>query len=191
MGFDTTENGNGGNESLFQGYADGRRLLADFSQFKRYLIDSLHVSQDKVQKIHKINVSDPYAIGAALGMEDSEIAGLIASYLRLPQVRTFPAENVLLQLLPLEFCRWTTVVAILTAAGDTAFLLSNPFDWELMDVLKKHIATDQPLRLLVSDPPYPLPSRSKHKHRNQTHHQRFGPDGKGAHYEGYGDKGRK
>jgi hypothetical protein len=135
-----------------EGFADGRHLHADFGQFKRYLIDSLDPSPDRVQKIKKINVFDTYALSAAFDVTDSEMAGLIASYLRLPQALTFPPKSVLPHLLPLEFCRWNNVAPVLTEAGDAAFLLSNPFDWELMDVLKKYATSDRPLRLLVGDP---------------------------------------
>ncbi|MEI6155553.1 MAG: hypothetical protein WCQ90_15880, partial [Deltaproteobacteria bacterium] len=136
------------------GTVDGRLLHPDFGKFKKYLVERFARSDSERQGLLKAKIADLYALAGVIGMGERDFAKVIAEFLRLPHVTVVDYENLQAQLLPGEFCRWNLVIPILDDEGNTAFLLSNPFDWELLDVLKKNPPTDQFLRLTITDPPH-------------------------------------
>jgi type II secretory ATPase GspE/PulE/Tfp pilus assembly ATPase PilB-like protein len=137
-----------------QEIVDGRSLHPDFGKFKKYLVDRFARSDTERQGLLKGKITDIYSLAGVIGMAERDFAKMIAEFLRLPHVSVVDYENLQVQLLPGEFCRWNLVIPILDDEGNTAFLLSNPFDWELIDVLKKNPPTDQFLRLIITDPPH-------------------------------------
>ncbi len=135
-----------------QGFVDGRLLHPDFGKFKKYIAERLAQSETERQALAKVKIADFYAFAGILGMPGSDFAVLVAEFLNLPHVTVVSYDEVNTQLMPIEFCRWNIVVPVLDDEGKPAFLLSNPFDWELLDALKKNTSTDQPLRLIIADP---------------------------------------
>ncbi|MFA5181777.1 MAG: type II/IV secretion system protein [Syntrophales bacterium] len=135
-----------------QGAVDGRLLHPDFGKFKKYLVERYARSDVERQGLLKGKITDLYTLAGIIGMVERDFAKVIAGFLNLPHVAFADHEDLQPQLLPGEFCRWNLVVPILNAEGNTAFLLSNPFDWELLDVLKKNPPADQILRLIITDP---------------------------------------
>jgi type IV pilus assembly protein PilB len=134
------------------GLVDGRLLNPDFSKFKKYLVDRFARSDVERQGLLKGKISDLYTLAGIIGMTEKDFTKVVAEYLHLPHVTFVDYDNLRTQLLPGEFCRWNLVVPMIDNEGNTAFLLSNPFDWELLDVLKKNPPPDQRLRLVITDP---------------------------------------
>ena len=137
-----------------QGVVDGRHLHPDFGKFKKYLAERFARSDIEGQALLKGKVVDLYALAGIFGMAERDFAKVVAEFLQLPHVTVVSYEYLQTHLLPGEFCRWNMVVPILDDEGKPAFLLSNPFDWELFTVLDKHTPTAQPLRLIITDPPH-------------------------------------
>ncbi|MDQ1278406.1 MAG: hypothetical protein QG555_1449, partial [Thermodesulfobacteriota bacterium] len=135
-----------------QEVVDGRLLHPDFGKFKKYLMERFARSDAEKQELLKAKIADLYTLAGVIGMAERDFAKVVAEFLRLPHVAVVDYENLQSQLLPGEFCRWNLVIPILDDEGNTAFLLSNPFEWELFDVLKKNPPTDQLLRLIITDP---------------------------------------
>jgi type IV pilus assembly protein PilB len=135
----------------FQEVINGRLLHPDFGKFKKYLMERFARSDAERQGLLRSTIADLYTITGVIGMTERDFAKVIAEFLHLPHVAVVDYENLQFQLLPGEFCRWNLVIPILDDEGNTAFLLSNPFEWELLDVLKKNLPTDQPLRLIITD----------------------------------------
>ena len=126
--------------------------LSDFQKFKKHLINRFAPSEAATAEILKIKITNLYSLANILGMQERNFAGVIAAFLNLPHIKTFGLETVQTEVLPIGFCHWNSVVPILNEEGNAAYLISNPFNWELMDVLRKNIPADQPLQLIVCDP---------------------------------------
>ena len=133
---------------------DGRLLHADFGKYKKWLRERFSMAGEVGEDFQKTKISGLYTLAAPLGIKESELARTISEFLNLMHRKTMDYDEYLTDLLPMEFCRWNSVAPILDAEGGGAFLISNPFDWELLDVLKKNTPADQPLRLIVADPLY-------------------------------------
>jgi len=133
---------------------EGRTLPADLNKFKRYLLEQFSPAAAVAVEISKVKIKDIYSPAAMLGLKERNFAAVIAEFLHLPHVSAFPYAEVQTEVLPMTFCRWNAVAPVLNHEGKTAYLISNPFDWELIDVLKKNTPADQNLRLAIADPLY-------------------------------------
>jgi len=80
------------------------------------------------------------------------MAQYIAEFLKLPHVSPIDPENIQLGVLPTPFCKSNHVATISDASGEKAFVLSNPFDWECLEDLRKFAGQDEAWRLLISEP---------------------------------------
>ena len=77
---------------------------------------------------------------------------MIADFLGLNHAAVIHYEQFQENVMPRDFCQWNFVAPIVVETGDMAFLLSNPFDWELLDVLRKNTPLEQPMRLIIAAP---------------------------------------
>lgn len=125
---------------------------ADFAQFKDYLAEQLGLAPEKKTAVAKMPPAKLYALAPALGLTDQRMAHCIAVFLKLPCLDRINPEEIRLGVLPASFCKTHRVVAVRDTSGENAFVLSNPFDWELLDALKRCSGPGQPPRLLITEP---------------------------------------
>lgn len=112
-------------------------LRADFLQFKVFLTKQPNIPQGKRERLMALNSRELYSLSSELGVSDEQIAKWIAEFLQLPYLPQVGPEKVALGVLPPPFCK-TNLVLPLTDSTGRAFALSNPFNWELLRLLKKH-----------------------------------------------------
>jgi type IV pilus assembly protein PilB len=126
-------------------------LRTDFLQFKVFLTKQPTIPQGKREHLLALSLRDLYSLSSELGVSDEQIAKWIAEFLQLPYLPQVGPEKVALGVLPPPFCK-TNLVLPLTDNNGRAFALSNPFNWELLRLLKKHEDPAQPLKLYVTEP---------------------------------------
>ena len=126
-------------------------LRADFLQFKVFLTKQPTIPQTKRERLLALNPHELYSLSSELGVSDEQIAKWIAEFLQLPYLPQVGPEKVALGVLPPPFCK-TNLVLPLTDNNGRAFALSNPFNWELMRLLKKYEDPGQSLKLHVTEP---------------------------------------
>ncbi len=141
-----------------------RILPADFIQFKEFLFDQLNLNPEKKYKFSNTSPSKIYSICSDMGINNSKMAQYIAEFLNLSYISHINPEDVQLGVLPTPFCRSNHVVVVSPPAsqasvlrpGDVsaknAFVLSNPFDWDLLDNLKRFTGLDETSKLIISEP---------------------------------------
>lgn len=124
----------------------------DFRQFRTFLKDPCRLSQEQQAILAKLTPEKLYRADALLGVEPRRMAQLVAEFSRLPYLRHPQQSDVIAGPLSLSFCRAHSVVSVRAEAGSQAFLLSNPFDLELMDRLARQVGQGNPLSLFITDP---------------------------------------
>ena len=125
---------------------------ADFVQFKEYLSEQLRLTPEKKAVIAKTPPAKLYAASSLLGIDEQRLAQALAVFLKLPYLERIDRDAIRLGVLPASFCKTRQVVAVRATSGENAFILSNPFDWELLDALKRGAGPGRPLRLLITEP---------------------------------------
>lgn len=133
----------------------GRRvgiLPADFLRFKMFLTDRLSPTPAQRQMLAALTPTQLYVAAGDLGLTDSQMAQYIAEFLSLPYLPLLDPDAVALGVFPPPFCKTNQVVAIHDTPTELAFVLSNPFNWELLDILKRWKGSPQPPKLIVTEP---------------------------------------
>ncbi len=131
---------------------DRRLLPFDFIQFKDSLLDQFQLPSEEREKFSRITPAEVYAISPKLGIDGRQMAQYMAKFLRLPYLARINPEEIRLGVLPAPFCKHNLIVPVSDVSAQNGFALSNPFDWELLDILKKFSGLVQTTKLFITAP---------------------------------------
>jgi len=131
---------------------DGTVKPEHFSQFKQSLIDRLNLTPAIRDRLAWTAPLDIYKICELMGIHRGRMTALMADFLSFPLLSTIDPANLLLGIIPVTFARENRVVAMHDAKAGRSFILSNPFDWVLLDTLKKYFGMQKDSVLNLSDP---------------------------------------
>lgn len=95
---------------------------------------------------------DLYAACEPLGLTPHAMAEHISEAAGLPFISEVNEGDLALGVLPTPFCQAKHVVPLRTAVGELAFVIGNPFDLELRDVLVQASGVGRATRFLVAEP---------------------------------------
>jgi CheY-like chemotaxis protein len=129
-----------------------RSKLEDFWHFRDFLFVHLRLPPEKQELVAKVSPANLYSMAALLGIDERQIAQALADFLKLPYRDKINPEKIRLGVLPAVFCRHHLVIAIHESSGENAFVLTNPFDLNILDSLQRVTRSDQPLCLYVAAP---------------------------------------
>lgn len=122
----------------------------DFIRFKQFIFDEVKLSFEKRNELADVPSQHIYSIAHDLGITTSRLAEYIAEFLTLPYTSSIDLKYVQLGILPAPFCRKNSVVAMKMPNVDkTSFILSNPFNLELVDHLNTFAGQDQ---FIITEP---------------------------------------
>jgi len=124
----------------------------NFQKFKEFFLTRLGLNGPERLKLAPVRPAHLYALPPELGISHRQTARAVAEFLHLPYTSLIEAETVLLGVIPKEFSIWNAVLPVRDDAGETAFLLSNPFDWELLDILKRYAGIAHEAPLIITEP---------------------------------------
>lgn len=116
---------------------DGTVHPVSFSRFKQSLIDRLDLSQDIRNRLTATSPLDIYKICEPMGIPQGQMTAWMADFLSLPLISPINPASLLLGIIPASFARENHVVVMEDEKSVKSFILSNPFDWMLLDTLKK------------------------------------------------------
>jgi len=133
-------------------FRDEKVKPANFSQFKQSLTDRLDLSQKIRDRLAGTAPADIYKICDALGISQWQMTAWMADFLSLPLVEMIDPATLLLGVLPLSFARENRVVAMDDEKSGRSFILSNPFDWILLETLKKFFGLQRDTLLQLAEP---------------------------------------
>ncbi len=128
-----------------------RTDLPDFTKFKEFLSRKFSLSPEREKKLISLSSSQIYSLSSEMGISNRQAAMSMADFLQLPYLPRIIPDEVSLGVLPSPFCKNHSVVPIKGNRSKPAFVLSNPFDWELIDTLRKFTRRGGPLEILVTE----------------------------------------
>lgn len=126
---------------------DGTVPSMNFFQFKQSLIDRIELSQELKDRLAGTAPLDIYKICEPMGIPQRQMTAWMADFLSFPLLSPINPANLLLGIIPASFARENHVVAMGNEKSGKSFILSNPFDWMLLDTLKNFFGL-QPCTLL-------------------------------------------
>jgi len=127
-------------------------LPSNFLQFKEFLFDQIALEPEKWYKFSNLPPQKIYLISKAVEISKSKIAQLIAKFLKFPYLFKINTDHIRLGVIPATYCRLNHIVPVSNASGKEGFVLSNPFDWDLMDNLMKLSGINKRFELMITEP---------------------------------------
>jgi type IV pilus assembly protein PilB len=131
---------------------DGTVQPTDFAQFKQSLIDRLNLSPAIRDRLAWTVPLDIYKICEPMGIPRGRMTAWMADFLSYPLISKMDPASLLPGIIPVSFARENRVVAMLDANAGRSFILSNPFDWVLLDTMKKYFGLQEDSVLNLADP---------------------------------------
>lgn len=120
----------------------------NLSAFREFLFEFLNIAGDEREKMKTLKISQlSNALNDTRNFEPSRLAILMAQFVGLEYLQVIEPDNILTDVLPPSFCKRNNLVAISLHDG-FAFVLSDPFNIDLLDVLKNM----KPLKIFVAAP---------------------------------------
>lgn len=124
----------------------------DFPRFREFLIKQTGLHPEKASTLAKAMPTKLYAAGTLVGIDEAQMAKTIALFLSLPYAPHVNPAELQLDVLPSSFCLMHGIIPLRETEGQRRFALSNPFDWELLDAIKRRGAQMQEIRLMIASP---------------------------------------
>lgn len=132
------------------GSAKMKSLPLAFQDFQKFLNGRMKLAPEKIEKWELIKTFNIYSICKVLEFSSSELAQSLAEFSKLPYCSYINPEKIELGKLPAPFCRKNNIVAVKDDSGHDLFILSDPFNYELSDLLRSRFK-EEPFRLAIAD----------------------------------------
>ena len=122
---------------------------SEFPRFKTFLEGAIPDRGGAHRAIADAGATEIYELAATLRVSPQQMARWTAEFLELPYLEQVGHEAIELEVLPPSFCRANCVLAL--AEADT-FVVSNPFDWQVVASLLDLERTTDALKVFVTEP---------------------------------------
>lgn len=125
---------------------------SDFIRFKEFLCNETKLPSEKRFSISNTVPSGIYRVSGELGIPEETLARYMARFTDLAYVSNINPEEIRLGVLPAAFCKLNHVIAVQEKGGKNSFIISNPFDLDLMDTLVNLFHLDRTSPVSITHP---------------------------------------
>ena len=123
-----------------------------FREFREFVTERFGFGPESAAAVANMTPASLYPVARRLGLAPAQIAGAVADYLDIGLLQTIVPREVRLGVLPTPFCRSNLVVPIQNHVVGNAFVVSNPFDWNLLETLENVSDGDTAFNLVIAEP---------------------------------------
>jgi len=128
------------------------RATSDLALFKQSLARQFALTPEQQQEIAALRALEIYHATTTFGVPPAKVAQHMAEFLKLAYHESLSSERLALGVLPPLFCKTNLVLALGEREGDRCFVVSDPFDWELLQLLRKARGQLRAPKLGVTEP---------------------------------------
>ncbi len=129
-----------------------RVLPSAFAEFRTFLADRFSLGPESAAALAAMMPATVLSAGQRLGITPGKMAEAIGVFLDIGLVTQISSREVRLGILPTPFSKSNLVVPIRNYLVGDAFVVCNPFNWELLDTLERATDDDETFSLLVAEP---------------------------------------
>ena len=131
---------------------DSRFRPSEFSRFKEYLAGKANLSAQGKTALGRLSPLELYAQAASLDVPERLIAESMAQFLSLPYREQIDLKGIKLGVLPTPFCKSNSILPVVNEGPGASFLLSNPFNWEVQEAVKRVLPRGETPTLILTEP---------------------------------------
>lgn len=112
-------------------------VYSKLDKFKRFLANQFNLTQTQWE--HLINISDSkiYEYAMDVNISSDQIARSLALFFKIEYTSSINVHEFTYGILPQAFCEKNNVMPLSILDGKNRFIISNPFNMELVDALKR------------------------------------------------------
>lgn len=125
---------------------------AGFNRFKEALAGRLRLAPDKTKALSRLTPDALYAGTAELGFSGRQVAEALAAFLNVPFLPRIDPQQVRLGVLPTPFCLSNQVLALGDLENGLSFVMTNPFKWEVLEVIRRAAGAEKAPRIVLAEP---------------------------------------
>ncbi|MFH2204817.1 MAG: ATPase, T2SS/T4P/T4SS family [Elusimicrobiota bacterium] len=129
----------------------GHEDATEFGRFKEFLLVRSSLGREN-RTLDGVRLDGVYSAAAKLGLTRERIARLIAQFARLEYLPRIHPESLQLGVLPAKFCVSHQVIAIKDETRRTAFVVSNPFQFETQELIRRNFGAGDDVIFYVTEP---------------------------------------
>jgi general secretion pathway protein E len=126
------------------------RPTASFPQFVSWLGERL--SEDDWESLTGVSPQDLFVWVQDSDLSEEGLTKALSEFCGVPHVARIEPEDVDRRILPGPFCQAKLVVPVRSPGSRLTVVLSNPFDWELLEDLERTIPKHRHLAILLASP---------------------------------------
>ena len=110
--------------------------------FIKFLQEHLVISDADMEKLGDITPQNIYSIGREIGVTEEHLAQYMAGFLNIPYKKIVNPDELKIGILASSFCRSKHVIPISNKESELCFVVSNPFDWDMLDWISQAAGSD-------------------------------------------------
>ncbi len=107
----------------------------EYFDFISYLADSMNLDQNNIKILQQANRNSIYTAAHSIGLDEETLSRYLADYLHLDYYTVIDPENIDSDAFPVPFSRSKLVLALRMADESLKYILCNPFDLQLRDMI--------------------------------------------------------
>lgn len=123
-----------------------------WGRFKDYLRTHLDPDEEQGEALDRAGPEALYALGSDLGLGERLVARFVADFLGVPSTSGIDPVDVKAGVLPPPYCQANLVVPVQSPEGEKGIVLSNPFDWETLETVRKIWLRGRDPTVVVAEP---------------------------------------
>lgn len=123
-----------------------------WARFKEYLRAHLDLEGYQEEALDQAGPHTLYELGSDLDLGERLVARFVADFLGVPSTSGIDPVDVEGGVLPAPYCQANLVVPVRTADDEKGVVLSNPFDWETLETLRRIWLRGSEARVIVAEP---------------------------------------
>jgi len=131
---------------------DSRFRPSEFSRFKEYLAGKANLNSQAKTALGRLSPIELYSQASTLQVTERIIAESMAQFLSLPYREQIDLKGIKLGVLPTPFCKSNSILPVVNEGPGASFLLSNPFNWEVQEAVKRVLPRGETPTLILTEP---------------------------------------
>jgi type II secretory ATPase GspE/PulE/Tfp pilus assembly ATPase PilB-like protein/CheY-like chemotaxis protein len=125
------------------------RPAVSFREFLAWLKKGLG---RELEGIDRVSAAELFSWGEEAGIPGGEMVKKVGEFSGIPFLRAIDAGDLDFQALPRPFCQSKLVVPVKSVGASQTLILSNPFEWELLDDLERSLPRGRKLAIVLAAP---------------------------------------
>lgn len=123
-----------------------------FIELRSFLSQELGLGPESTPALSSMTPATVLTVAQRIGINPARLAEAIAKFLGVEVATTISPREVRLGVLPTPYSKSNLVVPIRNHVVGDAFVLSNPFDWDLIENLERITPDGEAFNLLIAEP---------------------------------------